>query len=254
MMSNLGVHPGLVEHVDLIFAKAISQNIGRRKMPKKVSEKMVVYTCLTNGYDDLSSPIYKSPNVDYIVFTDNPNLQKEGWDTRYLENPLDLDARRLSRWPKILPHRFLPEYTHSIYIDANLAVLGDLSHLINEIQRTSLAVFEHPDGRKCLYEESDIVIQMGKDSADIVDNQMTHYAKHGFPRDYGMHECCILIRRHFDPLLMETMEIWWQELRQHSHRDQLSFSYARWRTGLEVNTIEGNVRYNNLVSKRSHKK
>ena len=37
------------------------------------------------------------------------------------------------------------------------------------------------------------------------------------------------------------MECWWGEIEQHSHRDQLSFNYAVWKTKVNFNYIDKNI-------------
>jgi hypothetical protein len=38
-----------------------------------------------------------------------------------------------------------------------------------------------------------------------------------------------MIRKHNDQYSKDLMEKWWSELKDYSHRDQLSFNYALWK-------------------------
>ena len=72
---------------------------------------------------------------------------------------------------------------------------------------------------------------MKKDKAENINAQMDRYRKEGFPERYGLPQTNIVLRRHNDTKCVEVMEVWAEELRNNSHRDQLSFNYAVWKTG-----------------------
>lgn len=253
ILKSLNVHPTILERPNYIFADVKSTFKVSNNLPASPKGRVAIYTCLTNGYDDLSSPLTPDINADFIVFTDNPDLKVPGWETRLLPNPLNLDPRRLSRMPKVLPHRYLQGYDYSIYVDANLTIMGDLVKLVQYLDHGySMALCVHPDNRDCLYQEAETIIHFGYDKQETIENQMETYKLQGMPAHFGLYECSALIRSHNDHLLMETMEIWWQEIKTKSHRDQLSFTYSLWKTGLKVNAINTQARQNDLLLKKAH--
>ena len=81
--------------------------------------RIVVYTAIFGGYDDLI-PQPKFEGVDFICFTDRP-IQSDIWDVRVVPGFED-DTTRSSRMHKLLPHQFLSEYDLSIFIDGNYTV------------------------------------------------------------------------------------------------------------------------------------
>ena len=53
------------------------------------------------------------------------------------------------------------------------------------------------------------------------------------PENYGLVQTNIMVRKHNDQYCKDLMEKWWSELKDYSHRDQLSFNYALWKVGSE---------------------
>lgn len=84
------------------------------------ARKIVCYTAITGGYDGLKDPFVLSEGVDYVCFSDRP-LESGIWKTRSMPAELDgLDQVKAQRVVKICPHRYLPEYGVSIWVDGNV--------------------------------------------------------------------------------------------------------------------------------------
>ncbi len=86
----------------------------------------VIYTSVTNNYDQI--PQYKSidPSFDYICFSND--FPEGSWIGHWQIRAIPFKNKRqilLSRYTKILPHIVLPEYDWSIWLDANLSVISD---------------------------------------------------------------------------------------------------------------------------------
>jgi len=61
------------------------------------------------------------------------------------------------------------------------------------------------------------------------------------------------LRKHNEPLVIEAMELWWEELKYNSKRDQLSFNYSTWKTNLEFNWVNGDIRDDGYTKEVRHK-
>lgn len=48
------------------------------------SGRMVVYTCVTAGYDEVE-PVPRIGNLDFVLITDSPPAGAEGWIIRSLQ-------------------------------------------------------------------------------------------------------------------------------------------------------------------------
>ena len=86
---------------------------------------MVVYTCITNGYDKFPKNNYYSPDVRYVCFHDGSVDTTVGpWeyiklDVVGLRHTVDVNCpRRLSFYPKANPHVYFPPGTDTIWVDA----------------------------------------------------------------------------------------------------------------------------------------
>ena len=78
---------------------------------------MVVYTCITNGYDKFPKNNYYSPDVRYVCFHDGTvDTTVKPWE--YVKLDVDIECpRRLSFYPKANPHLFFPPGTNTIWVD-----------------------------------------------------------------------------------------------------------------------------------------
>lgn len=209
----------------------------QRKIEEKPKEdKIVVYTCITGGYDNIIEPSFITPGVDYICFTDNPAMKSKNWKIKPIPQELSGYSKvKQQRGVKILAHRYLSDYGVSIWVDGAVVVRGNVKEFINTLDTAHYSVFipEHP-ARKCIYAEKDACVRIKKikgDEVTLADKQMKRYKDEGFPSNYGLVQTNVMIRLHNDQYCKDLMEKWWAELKDYSHRDQLSFNYALWKIG-----------------------
>ena len=197
----------------------------------KEKNKKVVYTCITGEYDEIIEPSYVTSDFDYICFTDNTRLVSNVWEIRQIPEELnELSNVKKQRYMKINPHLYLSEYELSIWVDGNVNVKGDLNELLDEVLTDGYSVYipQHPV-RNCIYDEARAVVSMKKDTATNVNQQIDRYKNEGFPKNYGLLQSNIMLRIHNHKDCIRLMETWWDELKDNSHRDQLSFNYALWK-------------------------
>jgi hypothetical protein len=186
--------------------------------------RRAVYTVLVGGFDALLPPAQFEPDLDYVAFTDVPEGVPEPWQVKPLATQ-QRNPRMTARWHKLHPHKLLPDYEQSLYVDANILIKDRISPLFDQaLRQAPLALFRHPT-RDCLYEEAAAVKRLRYDDGAIVETQMAFYRAHGLPSRAGLHFGGILLRRHNDAKLIELMEDWWRQLKIFSHRDQLSLGF-----------------------------
>ena len=118
----------------------------------------------------------------------------------------------------------------SVWVDGNLQIAGDLLEFTKQydLSKAPLYTRVHP-ARKCIYEEARACIAMGKDSREVIEQQVAKYRAEGYPANAGMFETCVVLRQHTDTKCQLVCNRWASELLRGSHRDQLSFNYACWR-------------------------
>lgn len=201
--------------------------------------RKVVYTCITNNYDnlqELNAFAYTDDSWDYVAYTDNKeHIAKKNigiWEIRPLAYT-ELDNARNNRWHKIHPHLLFPEYEKSIYIDADINILtSKFWDMVNSTSKKILLPV-HAD-RVDLYKEILWANEMGFDSKDISDAQYKMIKQTGFPENYGMPENNIVYRLHNDPKMINMMEEWWFFVKNYSQRDQTSLAYILWKNNISI--------------------
>jgi hypothetical protein len=213
--------------------------------------RVILYTVITGGYDSLPD-IKPERGVDYWLFTDDLKIQTPSfWNKSLLANPLDLTPRRLSRLPKLRPHFYLPLHDISIYMDANLVLRKPIREFaLSSVRELSIAVHPHPT-TTCLYAEGKKCIRIGLDDERIILKQLERYQREGFPTNFGLVENSSIIRRNVEEV-NRFNDLWHLEYYAGSQRDQVSFMYCVWRSGLPLYMIWQNPRENSIFSKRRH--
>lgn len=68
-----------------------------------------------------------------------------------------------------------------------------------------------------------------KDTMEKMKPQADRYMAEGFPKHFGLVQTNIIYRKHNNPEVVALMNLWWSELKNGSHRDQMSFNYAVWK-------------------------
>ena len=219
--------------------------------------KVATYTCITGSYDALKQPKVVNKYIDYICFTDNLSIQSGAWKIVPIPDELKyLSNVKKQRIIKICPHRYLKEYDVSVWIDGNLEIQQDLMPFIQQydLDMCPLYVRVHPS-RKCIYAEAKACLNMHKDTKESIDTQIQTYKKEGYPKNIGMAETCILLRKHNDIKCQMLCNVWASELLKFSHRDQLSFNYACWKMKFVPGVLSNEFNINNKFFKHySHGK
>ena len=195
----------------------------------------VVYTCITGAYDTLRQPLATRPDWDYICFTDNPSEKSDGvWQLRPV--PLAEGSPKVrSAYVKLLPHKVLPEYDSSVFMDANLQIASDDFYdkaeekLASEESR--ICMVPHST-RDCIYDEASACFDSSLAGFRDVLRLRRKLRRDGIPRHLGLYETNILLRRHTDPKVIDVDEAWWQAFSTGIPRDQLSVTAVLYKEGI----------------------
>ena len=238
-----------------------------------MKNKIVIYTAIFGGKDNLIEPKFIPKGCDFVCFTDG-DFKSGVWDVRKVE-PNSNDPVRSAKIYKILPHKYLAEYENSIWIDGNLLVRGDVNELVKKyLENVNLAVFSHSehkkrwkklfwvkdkrDCRSCIYDEAEYLLKIGeqgkyKDNTDLIKKQVERYREKGYPKDNGLLVGMVILRKHNKQDVAKTMEDWWKEISSGSRRDQLSFNYVVWKNKLKFVYLKGDSRRNKYFLHIQHK-
>ncbi len=217
--------------------------------------KNVIYTILVGNYDSLMQPLAVDERFDYVCFSNDITDEKVGvWTIRRIpfENS---DNTRVSRYPKILPHKVFPDCDYSLYIDANIQIIGrELYDVINRKIEENALIAQVPNiFRNCIYKDIEIAYRKRKVDLKGAKRQYKHLEQEEFPAHFGLFENNVILRKHNDPMVIEISEAWWKEYSNYTHRDQFCLMYVYWRHNYMPTYLFGegknarNVEYLKLV-------
>lgn len=210
-------------------------NANLRNANTKSPARIAIYTAVIGGHDILVEPDCVPQHCDFFVFSDS-DVSSRIWKQKPI-NYHNSDQIKVARFIKLHPHLFFPDYEYSIWIDANIELTKDLTHLLEGLDSlVSVASFPHPY-RSCIYEEGASCIDMNKDSALVIQSQIQRYKSLGVPEKLGLWETCILARRHNEKSSIDLMTAWWSEIQLYSRRDQLSLPAVSFINKIKIKSL-----------------
>ncbi len=183
---------------------------------------MILYTCITGDYDQLIEHTVQS-GWRQICFTDK-NIISDTWEIIKLNNANNKTCREV----KINPHKFLPKHEISVWVDGNITPEIDLNELIKD---KDYCLMRHPL-RSNIYQEAFECIILKKAKLEIVLEQIKKYGT----GVNGLVATGVIIRKN-NAKNNYVNELWWEEVKKHSRRDQLSFNYVAQKCDLDYQTI-----------------
>lgn len=218
------------------------KNLTKSNEQQTKQKKIVVYTCITSKYDTLKQPLIKSPNIDFICFTDNLELYKKSsvWTIKKIPTELScLSPIKQQRAIKICPHKYFKDYDISIWVDGSIQIKDDLNKFIElyDLEKIPLYVRKHPE-RNCIYQEAYECIKQKKDSAKNIDRHVKELLiKNNYPKNNGLAETNILLRKHNDVRCKKICNDWIKCVLNYSYRDQLSFDYVCYNNNFQYGLL-----------------
>ena len=224
--------------------------------------KTIIYTVITGNYDTIKQPRVIEEGVEYVLFTNNPEI-KDGGVWKVVQIPSEEWTGRtarendilLSRKVKMLPHEYLPDVAEwSIYIDADMVIKRPLTELLNNLHsKTLFAAFRH-SYCKNVQEEIEDLLSKNMVKPEQVQQQWNKYLEWGFKDDLGISENGLLIRKHNNRRVQSLMELWWSEYQQGCLRDQVSLMPCIYKTDFMpyFQFVEKNIRANEYLDVFKH--
>ena len=228
-------------------------------------KRIAIYTCITGNYDKPYIPYVIESNCDYFLYTDNVKDNehlKVGniWQVKNIpDNILKLkDKVLINRYIKMHPHELFgdSQYDYAIYIDGNISIVSNISSFCDKVSsKTGLAFHKHYN-KKCAYDEIKTCEIVGKGNLKDLKNQEKKYKKEGFPINFGLFECNVIVSDLKNKISSEVLNNWWKEfISSKSMRDQISFPYSLWKNNYDANDIgiiENNVFLNKKIRINKH--
>ena len=189
---------------------------------------LVVYTT-SIGYSFELPTIFPHPNVRYVCFCDRPINRKTNWEEVFIDPLFKDDLFRSSREPKILAHRFLDGYEHSLYIDSRVQLKTsplELWRYLIPNRSVFFGGFYHTK-RGTLLDEFEAVLKQRLDFASTIKAQFDSY-KENYQDILKVKPVWggVIARRHNEKRCQNAMHIWYSHILKYARRDQLSLPVA----------------------------
>ena len=193
---------------------------------------MIVVTCITNGYDQISDDHYYDPDVQYICYTDGTITHKGAWEFR--EIPIDHQCPlRRALYPKIRIDKLFPIGTDVVWIDGCYVMTKEW------VEKSKLmfprTYMKHP--KRFTYYEEIIEGYIGAfNSADDL-IKITQTAKDmGYKfKQYSSPVCACIWQTVVDS---PFYEMWWEFSQISTRCDMIGFDLSKQLTDLDWNVVE----------------
>jgi|AntRauTorckE6833_2_1112554.scaffolds.fasta_scaffold07111_3 hypothetical protein len=189
--------------------------------------KNCIFTCNIANYDSIPVIKEKNKNWDYKIITDNKDLKSSSWEIIYIENVNNLDKlnnTKLSRFCKTNYHVFFSEYDNYIYIDSRCIIINDLNNYVSNLGDYDFLFLKHPQANN-IKEEMDRVLIGFLESQKMIDKIKKRYEEEGYKYNNGLFAGGILCFKGNERVI-NFFNDWWYEIKNYSHRDQLSLNFA----------------------------
>lgn len=244
----------------------LKKPLGKYSEPDKNSisperKKIVIFSCITGGYDCPLEPIFSADNIDYVLFCDNRDKPKDAtkWQIRKISdlNLVGYSNDEKNRYIKFHSNElFAKEYDYAIYIDGNIQVVSDIRKMIEYVSdKTGIAMHRHRE-RKDVFDEYEVCKAIKKGDLQKMKVQIERYREEGFPDNYGMAEANVIAIDLKSPISNKIMSDWWDEYESSgSRRDQIALPYVLWKNNIsvsDVTTLGSNVYANNMLMIKQH--
>ena len=190
--------------------------------------KKVVFSIIIDKYDN-PFPFIKQKGFDYFIFSNNI-INDTNWTLLPIPNNIlmmNISNIKKQRYIKTHPHLFFKDYELSIYIDASYTIIGDLNIFLLRLLTPKYDIYflQHPS-RSSIFQELTAVVYFKKEFNSSVELIKNRYIKEKISDNQGLIETCIIIRKHNNNKIINLMTNWWKEIKNFSHRDQLSLNYV----------------------------
>jgi len=183
---------------------------------------MLIYTAIYGKYDKL----FEQPDigVKYICYTDDPNLKSDCWDIHYI--PSTLSSVYAAKYWKLHP----PE-DESIWIDGSMEITNP--NFVNMLTKYVDKIGFYPHNRRTSIKQEIKTLKAIGFKSDF-DQQYSGYINEGFT-DNKLFCGGLIVRLE---RCEEFNRVWYNEILRWSPRDQLSLTYALWKTQTPVSKIK----------------
>lgn len=192
---------------------------------------IAIYTACYGSYDLLRPQAAQDIDMDWLCFTDNPELEVHELWRKVVDPPRFDHPRMAAKWHKCFPPF---GYKATIWVDANMEVTSPaFAREALACLNDGIATWRHPQ-RNCIYAETVASLRLApaKYQDTRIREQARHYRKEGHPHHGGLYACGTIARDN-SPHLEKLGAEWLAECARWSYQDQVSFPVVCRRLGVE---------------------
>lgn len=227
--------------------------------------KVAIVTAIFGDYDDLYSinNLIGKELFDFYCVTNTPISEDLGWYIRRVKvNKYNGDKRDLGKnvsYYKLNAHKIFKDYDIIVWVDGNKRIInGNILYeycesLFND-KECDILFRAHWDTKRSLKGEGIEVIRTHRDSESNIKTQINGYLKEGFPDNLQMIDGAKVIRKTTSTSLNNFLDIWWNEIKNNSHRRQISYGYSIWKSGFTKYRLIENKEFLTWCINTPHKK
>lgn len=204
------------------------------------TDRIAVYTCITNGYDILKEPQINDSRVDFYYISDKelPYTSKFQFiDINTVVPEYITEETRRTRFCKINAHIIFPKYRYSLFFDGSIRIKSDIMGFFDHMPPARIILLNKVKWDSPYVEAARRCITQ-RDKKEIILEQVYKYKLEGLPDDVGVYTTGILIREHNHYICRKLMDDWWEQLMIYSKRDQISFPYVLWKNGFGKDDVD----------------
>ena len=139
-----------------------------------------------------------------------------------------LDDNRIAKQYKVFPNKYFPDNKYSFWLDGSFKIVGSIREYVYKYINSPMLTVVHPE-RDCIFDEALSSIQFPRYSNYTILKQVEKYRNEGMPNHYGLPVLGAIFRQHNDPVIVDLMNQWWEEIINYTNQDQLSFTYLMWK-------------------------
>jgi hypothetical protein len=208
--------------------------------------KICLYTAIFGDYETLKPP-EKIDGLDYICFTDNPDLKSDDWKIIYIEKDNNVPPAVSYKKIKCLSHNYLPDYDYTIWLDANFVIKDKdyVNFLFKNFKSDKILLYKHfclaGFPRNCIYQEGIYSLTIPKYSKEKILPQLNEYKNlHNYPENNGLYQSGFLLRNNRYLDVIEFNKLWFKEIMKFGMiypQCQVSLPFTLWKLNISFNII-----------------
>jgi|GEM_PF-6035939 len=198
-----------------------------------------IYTAVLANYDELPSVAMVDDEIQYVCFTDSAEDLNAAHPWQIISiGSYFKDPKITIGFLKANSHLLFGFDSISLWVDANLRDLKVCAKQIIEMLVSNPIAASPHFIRTRVLDEAMVVKELGLEHPSVVERHVRMLASRGFPDDHGLSANGMLARDHKDSRVRRSNDRWWEIISGGVRRDQLSFMFAVWESGLKWTRLD----------------